>query len=295
MASAFFAVLRDITKLAASAADDLASQASKMAAAADDVASLTGTAAAKTAGVAGDDLAVGAGQVSGISPNRELPALMRIVRGSAVNKLALSAILLLVDYYMPMLIGIALLLGGLYLAYEGAHGLLDKFYPGVSDAADGVLTEDEKVKGAIKTDLVLSVEMLVIALAATSGAVLAYKISVLLLVGIIMTVGVYGIIALIIRLDDMGLALARSPKRVWQRLGRGMVSAAPRILQMLDPLGMAAMFAVAGGIFTHQLHLEFSHWAVALAVDCGVGVAVGMVLLGARHLIARVRGVQAAH
>ena len=290
MPSAFFAVFRDIAKLAATAADDLAAQATKMSAAADDIASLTGKAAAKTAGVAGDDLAVGAGQVGeGLSPNRELPALWKITKGSAFNKAWLSVVLLIVSAVFPLAITIALCLGGLYLAYEGAEALLERFHPHDADAEVEVLTEDQKVKGAIRTDLVLSLEILVIALASTGDAPLSYKATVLALVAIVMTVGVYGLIGLIIRLDDMGLALAKSPSAFRRSMGTKMVKAAPAILKFLDPVGMVAMFAVAGGIFTHMAHVEYPHWSLGFAGDIAVGVVIGLILAGGHTLINRMR------
>lgn len=282
--SAFFAVLRDISKLAASAADDLASQASKAAMAADDVASLAGSAAVKTAGVAGDDLAVGAAQVAGVSPNRELPALWRITKGSALNKLWLGAVLLVVSQFLPLVITVALGLGALYLAYEGAEGLLEHFHPPLDAAEEAPMTEDEKVRGAIKTDMVLSFEMLVISLASTGDAPLSYKIAALLLVGAGMTIGVYGLIGLLIRLDDMGLALARTGSAWKQAVGRKMANAAPRVLKVLGPVGMVAMFAVAGGIFTHMLHWSLTPWPLAMAADIALGVAVGLLLAGG-HLL----------
>lgn len=279
--SAFFAVLRDTAKLASAAADDLAAQSAKLTAAADDIATLTGQATVKTAGVAGDDLAVGAGQVGeGLSPNRELPALWAITKGSALNKAGLSIVLLAVSTFLPVAITAALCLGALYLAYEGGEGLLERFHPHSLDADFEVLTEDEKIKGAIRTDLVLSLEILVIALASAGEAPLAYKAAVLALVGIVMTVGVYGLIGVIIRLDDMGLALAKSPSAMRRSLGRKMVLAAPAILKLLDPVGMVAMFAVAGGIFTHMAHVTYPHWLVGFGADILVGLAVGLMLAG---------------
>ena len=289
--SAFFALLRDVSKLAASAADDLAAQSVKLSAAADDIALLTGKAAAKTAGVAGDDLAVGAGQVAGVSPNRELPALWRITKGSAVNKIWLATLLLVVGYFLPVAITVALSLGALYLAFEGGEGLLDYFHEDSGEATEEIpLTEDEKVRGAIRTDIVLSFEMLVISLAATGEAPLGYKIAVLALVGVVMTIGVYGLIGLIIRLDDMGLALARSGEGLRSRVGLAMANAAPKVLKVLGPVGMVAMFAVAGGILGHLIHLEIGHWALALLADIGIGIVVGLVLVGLHHLWAKLRG-----
>jgi predicted DNA repair protein MutK len=288
--SAFFAVLRDVTKLAATAADDLATQSAKIVSAADDIATLTGRATLKTAGVAGDDLAVGAGQISGVSPNRELPALWKIAKGSACNKVWLGALLLIVGYVFPMAITGALILGAFYLAYEGGEGLWDHIHPSETQGEDAHLSEDEKVSGAVKTDMVLSFEMLVITLAATGDAPVGYKIAVLALVGIAMTIGVYGLIGLIIRLDDMGLALARSASGFKQKLGLNMVKAAPVILKVLGPVGMVAMFAVAGGILTHTAHITYPHWAIALLGDIAVGVAVGLSLVGLHHLALKIKG-----
>lgn len=289
--SAFFALLRDVSKLAASAADDLAAQSVKLSAAADDIALLTSKATVKTVGVAGDDLAVGAGQVAGVSPNRELPALWRITKGSALNKVWLAALLLVVGYFLPVAITVALTLGALYLAFEGGEGLLDYFHDESGEADDEIpLTEDEKVRGAIRTDIVLSFEMLVISLAATGDAPLGYKIAVLAVVGVVMTISVYGLIGLIIRLDDMGLALARSGGGVRSRVGLAMANAAPKVLKVLGPVGMVAMFAVAGGILGHLIHLEIGHWALALLADIGIGIVVGLLLVGLHHLWAKVRG-----
>jgi len=294
--SAFFAVLRDTAKLAAAAADDLAAQGAKLTAAADDIATLTGHAAVKTAGVAGDDLAVGAGQVGeGLTPNRELPALWAITKGSALNKTWLSVVLLVVSAFVPAAITVALCMGALYLAYEGAEGLLERFHPHSMNDEFEALTEQQKVKGAIRTDMVLSLEILVIALASTGEAPLAYKAAVLALVSIVMTVGVYGLIGLIIRLDDMGLALAKSAG-AWRRaLGRKMVTAAPAILKFLDPVGMVAMFAVAGGIVSHQFHVQYAHWSIGFGLDILLGMAIGLTLAGGHVAVRRLWGKSKAH
>ena len=288
--SAFFAVLRDVTKLASAAADDLASQTVKLASAADDIAGLAGKAAAKSAGVAGDDLAVGASQVSGVSPSRELPALWRIAKASALNKIWLGAILLAIGYFVPTVITVALVLGAMYLSYEGGESLLEYFHTPTAQEPEEVLTEDQKVSGAIKTDIVLSFELLVIALAATGDAPISYKIVTLVMVGALMTVAIYGLIGLLIRLDDMGLALARSASTWKQKFGRGLVKAAPVILKVLGPVGMVAMLAVAGGILAHAVHLEFSHWAVGLLAEISAGAVVGLLLVGLHHLYLKLAG-----
>jgi uncharacterized protein len=286
---AFFALFRDVSKLAAAAADDLAAQSAKMAAAADDIAVLATKAGVKTAGVAGDDLAVGAGQVSGVSPNRELPALWRITKGSALNKLWLGILLLTAGYFLPVAITIALVLGGLYLAYEGGEALLAMLHPAAGELEQAPMSEDEKVRGAINTDRILSLEMGIIALATTGDAPLINQIGVLVLVGIVMTVGVYGLIALIIRLDDMGLALARTNQGFKQALGYKMAGAAPVILSALGPIGMIAMLAVAGGIMTHTLHFEYPHWAIGMVGDIACGTAIGLLLAGGHHLLNKLR------
>jgi predicted DNA repair protein MutK len=288
--SAFIALVRDASKLAAAAADDIAAQGTKLAATVDDIASMAGNAAAKTAGVAGDDLAVGAGQISGVSPNRELPALWKISKGSLFNKVWLAAILLAVDQVVPTVITVVLMFGALYLAYEGGEALIEALCHGEKfPEAPVVLSEDEKVKGAIRTDMVLSFEMLVIALTAAGAAPLAHKIAVLAAVGLVMTVGVYGLIALIIRLDDMGLALVRSSKQWHRTLGRKMVTAAPRILAALGPIGMIAMFAVAGGIFTHAGHVSYPSWILGLVGDVSLGAAIGALLVGIGHGVKQLR------
>ena len=288
-ASAFFAVLRDVTKLAATVANDLATQSSKMASAADEISSLASKAAAKAAGVAGDDLAVGAGQVSGVSPNRELPALWRISKGSFFNKLWLSALLLVIDHFAPELILGLLMLGACYLAYEGAEALEELMTTQSSSTPDenALMSEDEKVKGAIKTDIILSLEMLVIALATTTGSSLAYKIMVLGIVGFVMTIGVYGLIGLIIRLDDMGLVLAKADGPLLKSLGRKMVTAAPVVLSVLEPIGMVAMFAVSGGILLHAAHVTLGHWIVDLLGAIISGVVAGGSLVSGHHLVTR--------
>lgn len=287
-ASSFVSVLRDVATLASTAVDDVSSQSLKIAAAADDIAVLTGQAAAKTAGVAGDDLAVGVGQVRGISPQRELPALWRIAKASLLNKLWLAGLLLTVSYMHPPAITAALVAGGLYLAYEGGESLLEYFHPHEAEHKGPALTEDQKVRSAIRTDLVLSLEILVITLAATGEVPLAYKAGVLAAMSVIMTGAIYGIIALLIRLDDMGLALTRRSSPVCKSMGQKLIKAAPVILRALGPIGMLAMFAVAGGIFTHMLHVVYPHWALGLAGDIAVGSGLGLALAGAHSVGARI-------
>jgi predicted DNA repair protein MutK len=286
--SAFFAVLRDVAKLAAVAADDVVKQAGKLTAAADDVAVLTKRAAVKTAGIAADDLAVGASKMTGVSPAQELPAIWRIFRASALNKLWLIALVLAVDHYFPLGIKLVLIAGGLYLAYEGGKALLERLGRGGARNEEP-LTDEQKIRGAIYTDVVLSLEILVISLTVAGEAPFEQKLGVLIMMSVIMTVGIYGLVAGLVRLDDWGLALTRSPLPSRQALGRRIVVAAPRILAALGPIGMVAMLAVAGGIFTHLLHLPYPHWSVAFLGDTLVGALIGLALAGLAHWLARTR------
>jgi len=286
--SAFFAVLRNVAKLAAAAADDVAAQGVKLAAAADDVALMTSRAAAKTAGIAADDLAVGASKMTGVSPAQELPAIWRIFRASALNKIWLIALVLAVDALFPLGIQIALVAGGLYLAFEGGKAVLDRL-GWARGPAEAPLTDEQRIRGAIVTDVVLSLEILVISLTVAAQSPFEQKLFVLIAMSVLMTVGIYGLIAALVRLDDLGLALVRSPHAGRQAMGRRIVVAAPRILAALGPIGMVAMLAVAGGIFTHLVHLKAPHWALGIAIDIATGAVVGLVLAAAGAAIARLK------
>lgn len=278
--SAFFAVFRNVAKLAAAAADDVAAQGLKLAAAADDVALITGRAAAKTAGIAADDLAVGASKLTGVSPAQELPAIGRIFRASALNKIWLIALVLAVDAVFPLGIQLALVAGGLYLAYEGGKAVLERL-GWHSKRKEAALTDEQRIRGAIVTDVVLSLEILVISLTVAAQAPFEHKLAVLIAMSVVMTVGIYGLIAALVRLDDWGLVLARSQHARSRAAGVWIVRAAPRILQALGPIGMVAMLAVAGGIFTHLVHFQAPHWTLGMAVDTATGALVGLVLASA--------------
>jgi predicted DNA repair protein MutK len=286
--SAFFAVFRNVAKIAAAAADDVAAQSLKLAAAADDVALLTGRAAAKSAGIAADDLAVGASKMTGISPAQELPAIWRIARTSALNKVWLVALVLMVDWLFPLGIQLALVAGGLYLAFEGGKAVLERL-GWDSGPAEAPLTDEQRIRGAIVTDIVLSLEILVISLTVAVQAPFEQKLLVLVAMSVLMTVGIYGLIAALVRLDDIGLALVRTSQLARQAVGRWIVRTAPRILGALGPIGMVAMLAVAGGIFTHLVHFQAPHWALGMAVDVATGGIVGLVMAGAGAWIQRLR------
>ncbi len=231
----------------------------------DDVATMTKVAATKTAGVVGDDLALNAKQVIGVDPARELAVVWAVAKGSAVNKAILVPAALLIGWLVPWAIPPLLIAGGAFLCYEGAekilhalshrggHGSGPDLAPGHAAAAAGRATEDTKIAGAIRTDFILSAEIIVITLGIVAGKPLVTQVGVLVTVAILMTVGVYGLVAAIVKLDDLGAALARRRSPALAGLGRGIVAAAPWLMRALSIAGTAAMFFVGGGIVVHQL------------------------------------------
>ena len=278
----------------------------------DDVAAISKVAAKKTASVLGDDLAVNAQQLTGISADRELAVVWTVAKGSFKNKLILVPSALLISAFAPWLIIPLLICGGLFLCFEGFekvwHFLFhnnDEHKDALIDAAnndevDLVDYEQDKIKGAIRTDLILSAEIIVITLGAASAASLATQVGVLSLVAVVITVGVYGLVAGIVKLDDAGLSLSQSVgKSSWaafkRRLGFALVTLAPYLMRFLSIFGTLAMFMVGGGILTHDIALlhhlgeSFVSWfginegilATVLAVlfDMFVGMAAGAILL----------------
>jgi len=240
----------------------------------DDVAAMTKIATRKTAGVLGDDLALNAQQVTGVRAERELPVVWAVAKGSAVNKLILVPLALLISAVAPWAITPLLMLGGLYLCYEGVEKLAHKFlHPAnaeehkkklieavANDAVDLVELEKEKIKGAIRTDFILSAEIIVISLGTVGTAVFGVQLGTLIAISVIMTVGVYGLVAGIVKLDDAGLHLSK-PKDdgslatgAAAALGRGILWFAPLLMKFLSIVGTAAMFIVGGGILTHGVH-----------------------------------------
>jgi predicted DNA repair protein MutK len=234
----------------------------------DDVAVLTKLAAKKTAGVLGDDLALNAEQVAGVRAERELPVVWAVAKGSARNKLILVPAALAISAFLPWLVTPLLMLGGLFLCYEGVEKLAHKLFHSKSEddahhaelsraAADPnvdlVAFERDKIQGAIRTDLVLSAEIIAITLGAVAGAPLGTQVGVLVAVSAIMTVGVYGFVAGIVKLDDLGAVLVRRSSSAARALGRGILRAAPWLMKFLSVAGTAAMFLVGGGILTHGI------------------------------------------
>ncbi|HRP72734.1 MAG TPA: DUF808 domain-containing protein [Luteimonas sp.] len=290
----------------------------------DDVAAMTKVATKKTAGVLGDDLALNAEQVSGVRADRELPVVWAVAKGSARNKLILVPAALAISAFLPWLVTPLLMAGGLYLCYEGVEKLLHKFlHSGDEDAAhhtahtqalaksdaELLALEKEKIGGAIRTDFILSAEIIVIALGTVSGKPFVVQVGVLVGIAALMTVGVYGLVAGIVKLDDFGLYLSRSVNGFARALGTGILRMAPWLMKALSVAGTAAMFLVGGGILTHGFH-AVSEWIQDAAVEAAtvpgvgavlgaltpmlinaaVGIAAGLVAVGVVQLFKRLRG-----
>jgi uncharacterized protein len=234
-----------------------------------DVSVMTKVAAKKTAGVLGDDLALNAQQVSGVNADRELPVVWAVAKGSMLNKCILVPLALLISIFLPGWVTTALLMiGGAYLCLEGAEKILHRFLHSAAEdqthhqqlvsanqnaAVDLVQHEKEKIKGAIRTDFILSAEIIVISLGTLVNATVLNKVLVLTLIAVAMTVGVYGFVAAIVKLDDFGLYLTRKPSALAQRVGRGILVLAPWLMKMLTIVGTVAMFMVGGGIIVHGI------------------------------------------
>ena len=231
----------------------------------DDVAVMSKMAAKKTAGVLGDDLALNAQQVSGVRAERELPVVWRVAKGSFINKLILVPLALLISVVAPWLINPLLVVGGLFLSYEGVekimHTLQHKKAQTAKEAQleliqteqDLAAYETEKIKGAVRTDFILSAEIVVISLGTVAAAGFLTKVTVLSLIAIAMTVGVYGFVALIVKIDDIGLYLTEQAANFKQRIVRGLLAFAPILMKTLSVVGTAAMFLVGGGIINHAI------------------------------------------
>jgi hypothetical protein len=256
----------------------------------DDVAVMTKVAAKKTAGVLGDDLALNAQQVAGVRAERELPVVWAVAIGSLKNKLILVPAALAISAFAPWAVTPLLMLGGLYLCFEGVEKLAHKWLPhgdehaaaeelAAMDAApDLVAFEMEKIKGAIRTDFVLSAEIIVIALGTVADKPFSSQLAVLAGIGLLMTVGVYGLVAGIVKMDDAGLHLMQRPGALAKAVGKGLLLAAPQLMKALAVIGTAAMFMVGGGILTHGL--PFLHHGIAdLAASAGLFGGVFSLLL----------------
>ncbi|MBI0396259.1 DUF808 domain-containing protein [Acinetobacter bereziniae] len=231
----------------------------------DDVAVMSKMAAKKTAGVLGDDLALNAQQVSGVRAERELPVVWGVAKGSFINKLILVPLALLISVVAPWLINPLLMIGGLFLCYEGVEKVLHSLKhkkatteEGAQEELEQIETdlatfEKEKIKGAIRTDFILSAEIVVISLGTVATAAFGTKVMVLSVIAVIMTVGVYGFVAMIVKIDDLGLYLTQQASNVKQSIGRGLLAFAPKLMKTLTIVGTVAMFLVGGGIISHAV------------------------------------------
>lgn len=293
------------------------------AAVADDVATMTKVATQKTAGVLGDDLALNAQQVTGVRAEREIHVVWAVAKGSLVNKAILVPAALAISAWAPWLVTPLLMLGGAFLCFEGVEKLAHKLLHGAGEEEAGhashaqanadatvdlVAFEREKIQGAVRTDFILSAEIIVIALGTVASAPFLQQVAVLVGIAILMTVGVYGLVGGIVKLDDLGLWLSRKASSAAQALGRGLLAAAPWLMKALSVAGTAAMFLVGGGILVHgigPLHhaIEGAGAAVARgalggmwqalatnALNAVAGIAAGAVVLAGVHLVQRLRG-----
>ena len=286
MASGFFALFDDIAVLM------------------DDVAMMGKIATKKTAGILGDDLAVNAEKASGFLSSRELPVLWAITKGSFLNKLIILPIAFLLSAFLPQAVIVLLLLGGLYLAYEGAEKIYEFIFPHQHEkihlekknqSEESVLIEEKKkIHSAIITDFILSIEIIIIALGTVVGESITTQIMVVSFVAVIATVGVYGIVALIVRMDDIGyklIALSTKEKSLSKFIGRLLVQALPKVIKALGVIGTIAIFLVTGGIYIHNINIlhDLLHDLPLLLSEFGVGIVVGVIVLSVVKMITHLR------
>lgn len=282
----------------------------------DDVSVMTKIAAKKTAGVLGDDLALNAEQVTGVKANRELPVVWAVAKGSLLNKLILVPAAILISAIYPPLITFLLMCGGLFLVYEGAEKVIHRFWPhalpddeeqnarrqaNADETVDLVAFEKEKIKGAVRTDFILSAEIIVIALGATATATLLQRSLVLSILAVGITIGIYGLVAGIVKIDDLGLHMMQKDGEFTQKVGKVLFTSAPKLMKFLSIAGTLAMFLVGGGILVHGinfLHHEvediahltgvFESFTTAL-LNGVIGFIIGAVIVALFTVINKIR------
>jgi len=266
----------------------------------DDVATMSKVATQKTAGILGDDLAVNAEKASGFTSSRELPVLWQITKGSFINKLIILPIAFLLSAFAPWLIVPILMIGGVYLAYEGMEKIYDYFFHShekkhieslEQKSKEEVLAEEKsKIKSAIITDFILSIEIIIIALSTVSDQPMAVQIGAVSFVAFIATVGVYGIVALLVRMDDFGYKLI-AMNGGESKLGTFFVLSLPKVIKALTVIGTIAMLLVAGGIFIHNSHIvhDLVHGIPFLFGDLLIGAIIGAVAVSVMMGIEKVK------
>jgi predicted DNA repair protein MutK len=315
--SSLLALIDDIATILDDVAILTKVAARKSAAVADDVAVLTKVATKKTAGVLGDDLALNAQQVAGVKADRELPVVWAVARGSVWNKAILVPAALAISAVAPWAVLPLLMIGGAFLCYEGFEKVAHKLLHGAAEdeahkaelaeallrpEVDLVAVEKEKIKGAIRTDFILSAEIIIIALGTVAAAPFGTRVAVLVGIGLVMTVGVYGLVAGIVKLDDFGQYLTLRKGGFQRSLGTAILGGAPWMMKFLSVAGTAAMFLVGGGILTHGIP-PLHHWTehiaegggvggtvVPMLVNAAVGVVGGGILVGVVTAVGRLRG-----
>ncbi|WP_316848623.1 DUF808 domain-containing protein [Pedobacter psychrodurus] len=285
MASGFFAILDDIGALM------------------DDVAVTAKVAAKKTAGILGDDLAVNAEKSTGFLSSRELPVLWAITKGSFINKLIIVPVALLLNVFFPIAIKVILVLGGLYLAYEGVEKVVEYFFhrPKSSHAEakevieEGDVAEKAKIRSAVMTDFILSIEIVIIALGSVLEEKLAIQIMTVSVVALLATIGVYGIVALIVRMDDAGYRLmkASGERGILSVIGKLLVQSLPVIIKILSVVGTIALILVSGGIFAHNVGFLHHIFPTLLSIirEFGFGLAAGLVMVLVITLVKKLIGI----
>ncbi|MGB3068065.1 MAG: DUF808 domain-containing protein [Ottowia sp.] len=318
MASSLLALLDDIATLLDDIAVMTKVSARKAVAMSDDVAVLTKVSAQKTAGVLGDDLALNAQQVTGLSASREVPVVWAVAKGSLVNKAILVPAALAISAFAPWAVTPLLMVGGAFLCYEGFEKVAHKFLHKADEvdsheaelaaaAADPnidlVALERDKIKGAVRTDFILSAEIIAITLGTVAGQPFWTQVMVMVGIALLMTVGVYGLVAGIVKLDDLGLYLSQRANGLARSIGRGILVLAPWLMKFLSIAGTAAMFLVGGGILVHGVPV-IAHWAEAWAagiggvggtlagmlVNAAIGMVAGAIVVGAVSMVKRIRG-----
>jgi predicted DNA repair protein MutK len=278
MASGFFVLLDDIATLM------------------NDVATMGKIAGKKTAGILGDDLAVNAEKASGFVSERELPVLWAISKGSMINKLIILPVAFVLSYFLPWSITAILLVGGCYLAYEGVEKILEYFLPHHEESEGKRLIEMTKeevmeferarIKSAIITDFILSVEIVIIALGAVINETIGVQIGVVSIIALVATIGVYGIVGLIVRMDDFGFTLVangiRQNLKSKIRMGRFLIKALPWVIKTIGIIGTIALLLVSGGLFVHNIDLihDLLHSWPAVLAELTMGIVVGIIMVG---------------